>query len=177
MRQGHQTGSYAAANVLGDVKFTSSAFNLPRMREGRAGKRAQELLREADGRRRAQRMSAFPESSETDCMCTMSAKSVLWFILLQCRILATAGGRLWISHQKNPSHDLHAPNTLPHRDVNTCIFAPNVSLQSVIGRQATLQYRDSGKASPGTLGFSQRPTACPSNKNNHCAQVLRTRPV
>ncbi len=32
MRQGHQTGSYAAANVLGDVKFTSSAFNLPRTR-------------------------------------------------------------------------------------------------------------------------------------------------
>ena len=63
---------------LGDVKFTSSAFNLPRMREGRAGKRAQELLREADGRRRAQRMSAFPESSETDCMCTMSTKCVLW---------------------------------------------------------------------------------------------------
>ena len=32
MRQDHQTGNYTAANVLGDVKFTSSAFNLPRMR-------------------------------------------------------------------------------------------------------------------------------------------------
>ena len=30
MRQDHQTGNYTAVKILGDVKFTSSAFNLSR---------------------------------------------------------------------------------------------------------------------------------------------------